>query len=138
MDATLLPRKKSSEAGMTLAEMAIGLAVLGLVVATSLTCLTILNRNALSGRVMSSAREIVQTNIEQAVGIPFTSALVANPPSNWPLATGTTTTSPSHHLYQPRWHLRVPAILALSTPHPDGHGGEYHGPGGQFSPRLHA
>ena len=64
---------------MTLVEIAIGAAVLGLVAATAIACLTILNKNALSSRIVSSAREIVQRNIEAAVGSPFTTT---SPPSN--------------------------------------------------------
>lgn len=58
---------------MTLVEIAIGTALLGLVAATALVSLTALNKNAVSSRVMANAREIVQRNIESAVGTPFTS-----------------------------------------------------------------
>lgn len=70
---TSLATPRSQIAAMTVVEMAVGIAVLGLVVATALTCLTALNRNAFSGRVMSSARELVQSNIEQASCVPFSS-----------------------------------------------------------------
>lgn len=87
---TLNQRNLRGQTAMTLVEMAIGLAVLGLVVATSLTCLTILNKNALSSRVIGNAREVVQTEIEQAVGAPFTSSSI--PPN---LVVGTTTQTPT-------------------------------------------
>jgi type II secretory pathway pseudopilin PulG len=64
--------QRRAEHGMTLAEITIGTALLGLVAATALTCLTVLNKNAVSSRVLSNAREIVQRNLEAAVGCPFT------------------------------------------------------------------
>lgn len=61
---------------MTLVEIAIGAALVGLVAATGITTLTLLNKNAVSTRVMGNAREIVQRNIEAAVGAPFTTTNV--------------------------------------------------------------
>lgn len=61
-----------SEKGMTLVEVAIGAALLGLVAATGIATLMLLNKNAISTRVMGNAREVVQRNIESAVGVPFT------------------------------------------------------------------
>ena len=57
---------------MTLVEIAIAAAVLGLVAATAIATLMLLNKNAVSTRVMGNAREIVQRNIEAAIGAPFT------------------------------------------------------------------
>jgi prepilin-type N-terminal cleavage/methylation domain-containing protein len=54
--------------GMTLVEIAIGVAVLGLVAAAAIATLMVLNKNAVSTRIMTNAREIVQRNIEGAVG----------------------------------------------------------------------
>jgi type II secretory pathway pseudopilin PulG len=58
---------------MTLVEIAIGVALLGLVATTALATLMVLNKNAVSTRLMTNAKEIVQRNIEKAVGVPFTS-----------------------------------------------------------------
>lgn len=71
--------------GMTLVEIAIGLAVLGLVAAAAIATLMVLNKNAVSTRIMTNAREIVQRNIEGAVGAPFTSTSI---PSILATATG--------------------------------------------------
>ncbi|HJX25627.1 MAG TPA: prepilin-type N-terminal cleavage/methylation domain-containing protein, partial [Chthoniobacterales bacterium] len=65
-----------SEKGMTLIEIVIGIALLGLVAAAAIATLIILNKNAVSTRIMTTAREIVQCNIETAVGSPFTSSNV--------------------------------------------------------------
>jgi prepilin-type N-terminal cleavage/methylation domain-containing protein len=63
-----------SESGMTLVEIAISVALLGLVAAAAIATLMVLNKNAVSTRLMTNAKEIVQRNIETAVGVPFTSA----------------------------------------------------------------
>jgi hypothetical protein len=60
--------------GTTLVETSIATSLLGLIAATAIATLLILNKNAVSTRVMTSAREIVQRNIETAVGSPFTSS----------------------------------------------------------------
>ena len=73
-----------NERAVTLVEIAIGVALMGLVASTALASLTVLNKNAVSGRVMTSAREIVQRNIEAAVGCPFTTT---NQPAVLALAT---------------------------------------------------
>lgn len=70
-----LPSRRPDQ-GMTLVEIAIGVAVLGLVATTAIATLMILNKNAVSTRIMTNAREIVQRNIETAVGSPFTSSSV--------------------------------------------------------------
>jgi prepilin-type N-terminal cleavage/methylation domain-containing protein len=64
------------EKGMTLIEIMIGIALLGLVAAAAIATLIVLNKNAVSTRLMTTAREIVQRNIETAVGSPFTSSNV--------------------------------------------------------------
>ncbi len=69
-------RNVCTEEAMTLVEAAIGTALLALVAATGLGTLAILNKNAVSTRIMSNAREIVQRNIEAAAGAPFTSTNV--------------------------------------------------------------
>lgn len=56
---------------MTILEIAIGVALLGLIAASAIAALTVLNKNAASTRVMSNAREIVQSSIEQAIGVPW-------------------------------------------------------------------
>ena len=68
--------KERCESGLTFVEIAISVALLGLVFATTLGTLIILNRNAASTRLMTNAREIVQRNIETAVGVPFTAASI--------------------------------------------------------------
>jgi prepilin-type N-terminal cleavage/methylation domain-containing protein len=62
--------------GMTLVEIAIGVAVLGLVTSAAIASLMVLNKNAVSTRIMTNASEIVQRNIEAAIGAPFTSTSV--------------------------------------------------------------
>ncbi len=59
---------------MTLVEIAIAVAILGLMAAGAMAALTVLNKNAASARLMSNASEIVQRNIEAAIGSPFTSS----------------------------------------------------------------
>ena len=61
---------------MLLLEIAVSVALLGVVFATVLGTLIILNRNASSNRLMTNAREIVQRNIETAVGVPFSTSSV--------------------------------------------------------------
>ena len=65
-----------SSRALALVEVAVSVALLGLVFATALGTLTILNKNAVSTRLMTNVREIVQRNIETAVAVPFTSANV--------------------------------------------------------------
>lgn len=72
------PRNRPAERGMTLVEIVIGAALLALIAATAIGSLVILNKHAVSSRIMSNAREIVQRNIEAAVGYPFTSAIEPN------------------------------------------------------------
>ncbi len=59
---------------MSLVEVSIAVALLGLVAAGALASLMALNKNAVSTRVMTGAREVVQRNIEAAVGAPFNSS----------------------------------------------------------------
>ena len=61
----------NSRKAMTLVEIAIGVAVLGLVAAAAIAALMVLNRNAASTRIMTNARAVVRRNIEQAIGSPF-------------------------------------------------------------------
>jgi len=68
--------KRQSEEGLTIVESAIAVAVLGIVAASAIATLLALNRYAVSTRIMTNAREIVQRNIESAVGSPFTSTSV--------------------------------------------------------------
>lgn len=68
--------RRHPDQGMTLVEIAIGVALLGLIAAAAIATLMILNKNAVSTRLMTNVREIVQRNIETAVGVPFTSASV--------------------------------------------------------------
>ncbi len=65
-----------SNRALTLVEVTVSVALLGLVCATALGTLTILNKNAVSTRLMTNAREVVQRNIETAIAVPFTSANV--------------------------------------------------------------
>ncbi len=59
---------------MSLVEVSIAVTLLGLVAAGALASLMALNKNAVSTRVMTGAREVVQRNIEAAVGAPFNSS----------------------------------------------------------------
>jgi len=65
-----------SESGMTIVEIAIGAALLALVASGAFASLIVLNRNAVRTRIMTNAKEIVQRNMESAVGLPFTSTNV--------------------------------------------------------------
>ena len=65
---------KHRESGLTFVEIAVSVALLGVVFATVLGTLIVLNRNASSTRLMTNVREIVQRNIETAVGVPFTTS----------------------------------------------------------------
>jgi prepilin-type N-terminal cleavage/methylation domain-containing protein len=76
---SLCSRKRCAKEGVTLVEIVIAIALLGLVASTAIATLMILNKNAVSTRVMSSAREIVQRNIEAAVGPAFAPG---SPPAN--------------------------------------------------------
>jgi hypothetical protein len=71
---------------MTIVEIAVGMAILGLVAATALASLNVLNRNAVRTRVMTNMREIVQRNTEKAAGFPFTTTnippILAMPANN--------------------------------------------------------
>ena len=58
---------------MTIVEIAIGVAVLGIVAAGGLASFITLNKNAVRTRIMTNAKEVVQRNIETAVGLPFLS-----------------------------------------------------------------
>jgi prepilin-type N-terminal cleavage/methylation domain-containing protein len=71
--------KRSAQEGVTLVEIIIAIALLGLVATTAIATLMILNKNAVSTRIMTSAREIVQRNIEAAVGPAFAPG---SPPAN--------------------------------------------------------
>ena len=70
------PLRVKNNSALTIVETAIALAVLGLVAATAIATLTLLNRYSASTRVLTNAREIVQRNIEAAVAAPFTSGNV--------------------------------------------------------------
>ncbi len=67
-----------AECGMSLVEIAIAVALLGLVVTAAIATLITLNKNAVGARVMTSAREVVQRNIETAIGVPFNSSTEPN------------------------------------------------------------
>jgi hypothetical protein len=69
-------RESGAEQGVTIVEIAIGTALLGLVAAAAIATLVVLNKNAVSTRIATNAREIVQRNIEAATGSPFTSSNV--------------------------------------------------------------
>jgi hypothetical protein len=65
-------RATRGEAGLTIVESAIAVAILAIVVTAATAMLLALNRNATAGRVMANAREVVQRNIEVAEASPFT------------------------------------------------------------------
>lgn len=73
----LFPRR--GQAGLTIVEMAVAIAILGLIATAGTMTLLTLNKNAFSTRVMTDAREVVQRNMESAMGVPFTST---NLPAN--------------------------------------------------------
>ena len=58
---------------MTIVEIAIGVAILGIVAAGAMASFITLNKNAVRTRIMTNAKEVVQRNIETAVGLPFLS-----------------------------------------------------------------
>ena len=59
---------------MTIVEIAMGMAILGIVAAGALASFITLNKNAVRTRIMTNAKEVVQRNIENAVGLPFTTS----------------------------------------------------------------
>lgn len=63
----MLPR----ENGLSLVEITVAVALIGLIAAGGIATLLVLNRNAVSTRIMTNVREIVQRNIEAAMGAPF-------------------------------------------------------------------
>ena len=69
-------RRRCRESGVTLVEIAIAVALLGLVASAAIATLMVLNKNAVSTRLMTNANEIVQRNIERAVAVPFNSASI--------------------------------------------------------------
>ena len=60
--------------GLTIVEIAIAVAVIGILAASAFTTLATLNKSAGDTRLMTNASEIVQRNIEAAQGAPFTTA----------------------------------------------------------------
>lgn len=72
----LLRLPPGGQAGLTIVEIAVSVAILGLVAATALATLMVLNRSSVSTRIMTNAREVVQRNIETAVAAPFSSTNV--------------------------------------------------------------
>jgi type II secretory pathway pseudopilin PulG len=72
--ARLFSPQVRPEEGMTIVEIAVGAALISLVTAMAIATLIVLNKNAVSTRIMTNAREIVQRNIEAAIAIPFTSS----------------------------------------------------------------
>lgn len=81
----MIPSRSVSERGVTIVEIAIGGAMLALVATGAFASLIVLNKNAVRTRIMTNAKEIVQRNIEAAVGLPFTAASV--PPILAPTST---------------------------------------------------
>lgn len=66
------------EGGFSLVEITVAVALIGLIAAAGIATLIVLNKNAVSTRIMTNAREIVQRNIEAAMGAPFS---VGNEPA---------------------------------------------------------
>ena len=109
--------------GMTLVEIAIGIGALGLVAAGAIATLMVLNKNAVSTRIMTNAKEIVERNIEAAVGVPFSSTnipaiLALTSEVAWNDGTGTGS-PPTVPIYKSRdWNdsantgsMNIPGIL---------------------------
>lgn len=67
----LTPHSHRKEGGFSLVEITVAAALIGLIAAAGIATLLVLNRNAVSTRIMTNAREIVQRNIEAAMGAPF-------------------------------------------------------------------
>ena len=65
--------KAQAQSGLTIVEIAIAVAVIGLLAASAFTTLATLNKSASSTRLMTNVVEIVQRNIETAQGASFTS-----------------------------------------------------------------
>src|SRR5438067_430823 len=65
-----------SQAGITIVEVAMAAALLALFAAGGVQTLLMLNRKAVSARVMTNAREVVQRNIDTAMTAPFTTGSV--------------------------------------------------------------
>ncbi len=72
-EGSIRPRAQP-ESGLTIVEIAIAVAVIGILAASAFTTLATLNKSASSTRLMTNAAEIVQRNIEAAQGAPFNSA----------------------------------------------------------------
>lgn len=68
--------RSQSQSGLSLVEIAIAVALLGLVAAAGIATLISLNKNAAVTRMMINAKEVVQRNIEVATAAPFTSGNV--------------------------------------------------------------
>ncbi len=61
--------RRVAEAGLTILETTIAGAILAIVAAAPLATLIALNKNASGGRIMTTAHEVVQRNIETAVAV---------------------------------------------------------------------
>ncbi len=65
-----------SNAGFTIVEIVISVALLAAFAVGSIEALLTLNRNASSTRIISCAREVVQRNMEAAMTVPFSSSSI--------------------------------------------------------------
>ena len=73
---SLRPSRRSCVAGSALVEAVVASVVLAIVFLGSVEALIMANGNAAKSRLTTNARVIVQRNIDQASGVPFTSASV--------------------------------------------------------------
>ncbi|MFQ3577904.1 MAG: type II secretion system protein [Verrucomicrobiia bacterium] len=86
-DTLVCPKTMREANGLTLVEVLVSLALLGMVIASSLTALSLLNSNAMVNRNQVAAMALMQDRIEQFLSIPYT----GNPAPGSPLAIGVTT-----------------------------------------------
>lgn len=75
------PRSRRGTAGMTLVEIMVALGILALTTVGGISAFTFLNSHAANNRNQSSAKQLCQERIEQALTLPF------NPPASLPTVT---------------------------------------------------
>jgi type II secretory pathway pseudopilin PulG len=68
-------RTIKSEAAFTIVEVMVAVCILMLVTSGGMAALLTINRNSASTRLFTSARAIVQRNIDNALAIPFSSSI---------------------------------------------------------------
>lgn len=79
-------RRRRDEAGVSLVEVVIAVVLLAIVSVGAIQAMVLMNRKAAATRVMTTAKEVVQRNVEVAMTAPFTA-------TNVPAILGTTSSS---------------------------------------------